>query len=72
MNKKELLDIYSDYLISAYGQTTGTGLAGLLEGSISHDQIQRLLSERTDKIITIDVEQFFVFHPISLSHLCVR
>ena len=44
MKNKELLDIYSDYLISAFGQTTGTGLAGLLEGSISHDQIQRLLS----------------------------
>ena len=30
MKNKELLDIYSDYLISAFGQTTGTGLAGLL------------------------------------------
>jgi hypothetical protein len=45
MNNKELLDIYSDYLISAFGQTTGTGLAGLLDGSVSHDQIQRLLSK---------------------------
>lgn len=45
MKNKELLDIYSDYLISAFGQTTGTGLAGLLGGSISHDQIQRLLSK---------------------------
>ena len=44
MKNKELLDIYSDYLISAFGQTTGTGLAGLLGGSVSHDQIQRLLS----------------------------
>lgn len=45
MKNKALLDIYSDYLISAFGQTTGTGLAGLLGGSISHDQIQRLLSQ---------------------------
>jgi len=45
MKNKELLDLYSDYLISAFGQTTGTGLAGLLGGSISHDQIQRLLSK---------------------------
>ena len=45
MRNKELLDLYSDYLISAFGQTTGTGLAGLLGGSISHDQIQRLLSK---------------------------
>jgi len=45
MKNKELLDIYSDYLISAFGQTTGTGLAGLLGGTVSHDQIQRLLSK---------------------------
>jgi hypothetical protein len=45
MKNKELLDIYSDYLISAYGQTTGTGLAELLGGNVSHDQIQRLLSK---------------------------
>lgn len=45
MKNKELLDIYSDYLISAFGQTTGTGLAGLTGGSISHDQIQRLLGK---------------------------
>jgi hypothetical protein len=45
MKNTELLDIYSDYLISAFGQTTGTGLAGLMEGSISHDQIQRWLSK---------------------------
>src|SRR6266498_4320471 len=45
MKNKELLDIYSDYLISAFGQTTGTGLAELLGGSVSHDQIQRLLSK---------------------------
>jgi hypothetical protein len=41
MNKKELLDIYSDYLLSAFGPTTGTGLAELLKGSVSHDQGQR-------------------------------
>ncbi len=45
MKNKELLDIYSDYLISAFGQTTGTGLAELLGGSVNHDQIQRLLSK---------------------------
>lgn len=44
MNKKELLDIYSDYLMSGFGQTTGTGLAELLAGSISHDQVQRFLA----------------------------
>jgi len=45
MKNKELLDIYSDYLISAFGQTTGTGLAGLLGNSVSHDRIQRLLAQ---------------------------
>lgn len=34
MKNSELLDIYSDYLISAFGQTTATGLAGLLGGSM--------------------------------------
>jgi len=38
--------LYSDYLISAFGQTTGTGLAELLGGSVSHDRIQRLLSKQ--------------------------
>ena len=46
MNDKELLDLYSDYLISSFGPTTGTGLAELLGGSISHDRIQRLLSKQ--------------------------
>lgn len=45
MKNKDLLDIYSDYLLSAFGQTTGTGLADLLGGSASHDQIQRLLAK---------------------------
>jgi hypothetical protein len=44
MTKKELLDIYCDYLVSAFGPTTGTGLAELLKGSISRDQVQRFLS----------------------------
>ena len=46
MNDKERLDLYSDYLISSFGQTTGTGMAELLGGNISHDRIQRFLSKR--------------------------
>jgi len=46
MNDNELLDIYSDYLISAFGLTTATGLATLLEGAVSHDRIQRFLASR--------------------------
>ena len=44
MTDEELLDLYSDYLISAFGQTTATGLSALLEGTISHDRIQRFLA----------------------------
>jgi hypothetical protein len=44
MKNGKLLDLYSDYLISAFGQTTATGLASLLNGAISHDQVQRSLA----------------------------
>lgn len=44
MDDKELLDIYTDYLISSFGLTTGTGLSQLLDGAISHDRIQRFLA----------------------------
>ena len=43
MAKENLLDLYSDYLISAFSQTTATGLSALLNGEISHDSIQRFL-----------------------------
>jgi hypothetical protein len=46
MNDKDLLDVYSDYLISAFGPTTGTGLSELLGGTISHDRIQRFLAHK--------------------------
>jgi hypothetical protein len=44
MKNGKLLDLYSDYLISAFGQTTATGLSSLLNGEVSHDQIQRFLA----------------------------
>jgi hypothetical protein len=43
MNYK-ILDLYSDYLLSSFGQTTATGLSRLLEGEVSHDQVTRMLS----------------------------
>jgi hypothetical protein len=46
MENKELLDLYSDELISSFGLTTGTGMAEMLGGSISHDRISRFLSRR--------------------------
>jgi hypothetical protein len=42
MNK--LLDIYSDYLLSAFSATTATGLSALVNGSVSHDQVSRFLA----------------------------
>lgn len=46
---KQLLDLYSDYLLSSFGATTATGLSQLMGGQVSHDQVSRLLnSERLD------------------------
>jgi hypothetical protein len=42
--QEKLLDLYTDYLISSFGQVTATGLARLLEGEVSHDQITRFLA----------------------------
>jgi hypothetical protein len=44
MSNDELLDLYSDYLLSAFGQTTATGLSALLGGQVSHDRVQRFLA----------------------------
>jgi hypothetical protein len=41
------LDLYSDYLLSSFGQVTATGLSALLDGSISHDKITRMLSKHS-------------------------
>ncbi len=41
---KELLDFYTDYLITSTSQTTATGLSKLLPDCISHDKITRFLS----------------------------
>lgn len=40
----ELIDLYSDYLLSSFGQTTATGLSSLVNGEISHDKVTRFLS----------------------------
>lgn len=43
---KELLELYSDYLISSFSYTTATGLSKMLDNTISHDKITRFLSEQ--------------------------
>lgn len=45
MKNPELLDIYSDYLLSSFRHTTATGLSAILENSYSHDQISRFLGQ---------------------------
>lgn len=40
---ENLLDLYTDYLISSFGQTSATGLSRLVDNSIKHDSITRLL-----------------------------
>ena len=44
MTDDEILDLYSDYLISSFGQTTATGLSTLLDGQVRHDRIRRFLA----------------------------
>jgi hypothetical protein len=34
------LDLYTDYLLSASGATTATGLSAMIEGAVTHDQVQ--------------------------------
>lgn len=41
---KQMLDLYSDYLLASFSQTSATGLSNLMNGDISHDQVTRFLS----------------------------
>ena len=57
---KQLLDLYTDYLLSSFGATTATGFSELVKGEISHDEITRMLrSERaTGKHLWLYVKPF--------------
>ena len=44
---RDILDLYSDYLLYSSGQTTATGLSAILEGNVSHDKITRTLSSES-------------------------
>lgn len=46
MKQNRLLDLYSDYLLASFRSTTATGLAALLDGEVSHDQVSRFLSSQ--------------------------
>jgi hypothetical protein len=55
---ENLLDLYTDYLLSSFGQTSATGLSNLVEGVVSHDKITRFLSNSnfTSKDIWLSVK----------------
>ena len=50
---QDKLDLYTDYLLSSFGQTSATGLSRLVDGEITHDSISRFLSgnEFTSKVL---------------------
>ena len=43
---KDLVELYSDYLFSAFSYTTATGLSAITNGAISHDKITRFVAEK--------------------------
>lgn len=43
---QELLELYTDYLISTFGAATATGLSEMVGRAISHDRVTRFLSKR--------------------------
>ena len=55
---KEHLDLYTDYLLSTFGQATATGLERMMDGEISHDKTTRFLSEEdyTSKELWLQVK----------------
>ncbi len=46
MNKPDIFDLYTDYLITSFSYTTATGLSNILDDAISHDQVTRFLSQQ--------------------------
>lgn len=60
----DMLDLYTDYLISSTGQTSATGLAHLLDGQISHDSVTRFLNTKdlTGKALWQAVKPFVRTH----------
>ena len=47
MKSKQLLDLYSDYLLASFGATIATGLSRPVDNLVSHDQITRFLAGAT-------------------------
>lgn len=55
---KQYLDLYTDYLLSTFGQATATGLERMMDGEISHDKTTRFLSaeDYTSKDLWLQVK----------------
>ena len=51
-------NLYTDYLLSSFGQTSATGLSNLVDGVINHDKISRFLSNSnfTSKDVWLSVK----------------
>jgi hypothetical protein len=54
------LDLYTDYLLSSFGQTSATGLSRLLDNSLSHDDVTDFLNqtEHTPKALWKQAKSF--------------
>jgi hypothetical protein len=61
---EKILDIYTDYLHTTFGNATATGLSQLLDGTISHDRITRMLSssQKTSKDLWLSVKPLVSKH----------
>ena len=44
---EKMLDLYSDYLLSSFQQTTATGYTHLTDGDVSHDKVSKFLNKKT-------------------------
>jgi len=46
MKNPEIMDLYSDYLLSSFSTATSVNLSQMLDGLISHDKISRFLGQK--------------------------
>lgn len=66
---EKLLDLYTDYLLSSFGQTSATGLSNMLDNVIKHDHFTRLLSESKfdSKYLWLSVKPY----PLNQPHVLI-
>ncbi len=57
---KQMFDLYSDYLLAPFSQTSATGLSNLMNGEISYNQVTRFLSneKKISKDLRLVVKPF--------------